>query len=205
MWPPILILLVRRRRLLASLLLLGLAVLVAHRIQLVLNGAGGDRVDFALDTRSDGIIVGCLLAILRRNGTWLVPVCRRLLLLVGPVTLVLVFLLQQGQRPFPLLLPVVVAAFGALVVLAAAQGLTAQALSCRPVVYLGSISYSLYLWHVPILFAFGHLGLHSRTIRGAIAVTVSITVAAISTRYVEAPFRHRRRQPAMPRAGFEPA
>jgi peptidoglycan/LPS O-acetylase OafA/YrhL len=203
-WPPILILLVRWRRLLAPLLLLVLAVLVAHRIELVLNDAGADRVDFALDTRSDGIIVGCILAIWRRNGDWLVPVCRRLLLVVGPVTVVLVFLLEQGRRPFPLLLPVVVAAFGALVVVAAAEGPTARALSNRPLVYLGSISYSLYLWHVPILFAFGHLSLHSRTLRGAIAVAISLALAAISTRYVEARFR-RRRQPAMPRAGFEPA
>ena len=98
----------------------------------------------------------------------------------------LVFRLHEGARLFHFLLPVVVGGFGALVVAAESGGVVARVLSLSPVVALGRISYSLYLWHVPILFALGP------KIGSALSVVVSVVVAAISTRYVEARFRRRR-------------
>ncbi len=55
-------------------------------------------------------------------------------------------------------------------------------------------SYSLYLWHLPVLVAFGIGGgdVHDRTL-ALPAVIVSVAVAWLSYRYVERPFLRTRR------------
>jgi peptidoglycan/LPS O-acetylase OafA/YrhL len=60
----------------------------------------------------------------------------------------------------------------------------------RPVQWLGDISYSLYLWHWPIFMFVPYLtGAPSPAWLMAILVAVSITVAGLSKRYIEDPFR----------------
>jgi len=67
-------------------------------------------------------------------------------------------------------------------------------LSSKPMVWIGLISYSLYLWHFPI-FAFLRLQEISLGHIGRIAVLLSSVVFAyLSYRYVEQPFRHRLRK-----------
>ena len=62
--------------------------------------------------------------------------------------------------------------------------------SLRPVAYLGDISYSLYLWHWPVtVFAVYILGRGAGPYSGAIIVGTSVVLGALSTRYVEKPFR----------------
>lgn len=78
------------------------------------------------------------------------------------------------------------------VMLAGAWGsrLVALLLTPRPVVFIGLISYSLYLWHWPILafirYFFGTLSIS----HGAMAVAAMLTLAILSYRYVELPARH---------------
>ncbi len=67
----------------------------------------------------------------------------------------------------------------------------------RPLVYLGTISYGLYLYHIPVRFAVeavfrtlgsGHSVDASRPLfRSIIELTVSITVASLSWRFIEKP------------------
>ena len=58
-------------------------------------------------------------------------------------------------------------------------------LELRPLRYLGRISYALYLWHLPLIVAFGW----------KVGVPLALVVAALSYRFVELPFL-RRRHPA---------
>ncbi|HWG75763.1 MAG TPA: acyltransferase [Steroidobacteraceae bacterium] len=65
-----------------------------------------------------------------------------------------------------------------------------KALSLRPVVFIGLISYSLYLWHVPILVLFGYRsGSPPTALRTAVLLLASVLVAVASWRFVEQPFR----------------
>jgi peptidoglycan/LPS O-acetylase OafA/YrhL len=83
------------------------------------------------------------------------------------------------------------------------QGFVARLLSWRPLVYVGSISYGLYLWHDPMMYYFKSAEWY---VRGAIAFVVAPVLAAGSYRYVEKPalLLKRRfepmRQAAMPSA-----
>jgi hypothetical protein len=65
-------------------------------------------------------------------------------------------------------------------------------LSTRPVVYVGLISYSLYLWHWPLLvFARALTVRPLSALETTLIVAASFALAHLSWRFVEAPFRTR--------------
>jgi peptidoglycan/LPS O-acetylase OafA/YrhL len=91
----------------------------------------------------------------------------------------------------------------ALVIHAGAGGrssLAGRVLSSPPVVFVGLISYSLYLWHWPLLLLAEYYAVRELTGAEAGAVLLlSTLVAAASWRFVERPFRGRRLLAARPR------
>ena len=82
-----------------------------------------------------------------------------------------------------------------LIILFAAHGSwTARLLSIRPLVGIGLVSYSLYLWHQP-LFAFARIYSPDRPSRALMLclALLSLALAYLSWRYVEKPFRRKQR------------
>jgi peptidoglycan/LPS O-acetylase OafA/YrhL len=176
LWPVLLLVLARARRPLYWVTAL-LLVLVAYRAALILDGASMHRLYRAPDTHCEGLVLGAGLAFLRQKG-----------FVAGE---------WAGKLGLALAIPPVVAGswhvglpvfeFGAVLLIAAAVGDTslAKALSIRPLVWVGTLSYSLYLWHSPVLWAF-HA--HNRLA----ALGLSFLLAWLSYRYIEVPFRRRR-------------
>ena len=68
-------------------------------------------------------------------------------------------------------------------------------LSLEPLVFVGLISYSLYLWHWPV-FAFGenYVGRPFTLAESLSLIAVSMAISAASWRYVEQPFRYSERR-----------
>lgn len=77
-----------------------------------------------------------------------------------------------------------------LLIAAAPNTIIGRLLSLRPVVFIGQISYSLYLWHWPVI-VFSEIWLFlSATMSVKIAqVLLSLVLATLSWRYIEIPFR----------------
>ena len=72
-----------------------------------------------------------------------------------------------------------------------------RALSWSAPVRVGQISYSLYLWHWPVIvFAQQRLGRDLAAGEALAALAVSFAMAVLSWRYVEQPVRHGKRLPA---------
>jgi peptidoglycan/LPS O-acetylase OafA/YrhL len=70
------------------------------------------------------------------------------------------------------------------------HNLVGDALSARPVVLVGLVSYSLYLWHWPALALSRYYAVRDLTpVETTIVVAVAAVVAVVSWRYVERPFR----------------
>jgi peptidoglycan/LPS O-acetylase OafA/YrhL len=96
------------------------------------------------------------------------------------------------QLPFPgpaALLPCIGAA---LVIYAAHPGRNfgGKILAARPFVFMGLISYSLYLWHWPIFVFATYIGLREPSGMPCILlIALSFMLATVSWRYVEQPFR----------------
>lgn len=94
---------------------------------------------------------------------------------------------------FPSLYTLAPTVGAALIVLFAVPGtLVARLLSLRPVVAVGLISYSAYLWHQPLL-AFSRLAGFWSDTAVALAIVATFGLAWLSWRFVERPFRDRRR------------
>lgn len=104
------------------------------------------------------------------------------------------FFVIDSRMPFPgkvTLLPVLGTAALIAGGSAARQGLVARLLSTRPLVAIGDRSYSLYLWHWPVV-VFTRVLLPGSVTWTALATVGSALPALLSYRYVEQPFRRNR-------------
>lgn len=120
---------------------------------------------------------------------------------LAPAGLVLVaagFAIPEGPLfPFPgALLPV---AGTALLIMAILGGTAPRALGSRPMVAVGLLSYSLYLWHWPVFVLFRWTtGLHTLKLQLA-ALAIAIALAIFSYLLVEKPLRASPRLARWPR------
>lgn len=68
--------------------------------------------------------------------------------------------------------------------------LAGRALALWPMRFVGLISYSLYLWHWPIIVFYKHLDARLDNVERAGLLAASLVAAAISWKFIEQPFRH---------------
>jgi len=191
-----------RRAGLAVVALGGLAELV--RLATVTFNAGGDaRWQYSLPSTFVFFTGGLLLAVVHtswagRRPSWLVGPARRsdAWLAVG----ILLWLIVVWRYNLDVLLvPAAFVVVGAAV-LPLQAGAGVRVLGWRPLALLGVASYSLYLWHFPLVV---HLGSqpwmpHHYLALLAVMVPLSIVVALVSYRLVEAPFLRLRRSWTVP-------
>jgi peptidoglycan/LPS O-acetylase OafA/YrhL len=169
---------------------------ISFLISLVLTSVAQPWAFFSLPARAWELGLGALLALGASRLAELPRIAGGILVAAGLVLVTLSGFVLQQSTPFPgtaALLPTVGAA---LVVAGGAAGagtIPVRLLTLAPMRYLGRISYSLYLWHWPILV------LPAAAIDGTLPliarlalVGVSISVATASQRWVEDPIRHGR-------------
>jgi peptidoglycan/LPS O-acetylase OafA/YrhL len=144
LWPAALLLGARRhpRLILLSLLIAS----VAWRAYLSRHGASFDRLYYSPDTDSDALIIGCLLAFWRVPDAW-----RHRLASIWPLWLLALsaaILYFSAAATFGVDL---VALLGALLIITTRSSSLGEFLSAKPLPFIGKISYSLYLWHLPLI------------------------------------------------------
>jgi peptidoglycan/LPS O-acetylase OafA/YrhL len=109
------------------------------------------------------------------------------------LALIASFFVSTPERfPMPGALLAVVATLGLIWSLHLREDLTRlhRLLGSKPLVAVGKISYSLYLWHWPVFVLFRWtLGLESPLLR-VLAVALAFALAILSYRFVENPLRH---------------
>lgn len=144
-------------------------------------------------TRFWELLLGCILALAPASGKVAPdPRLRNLCAVAGAGLILAAFLLLRSDRAFPgwwALLP----ALGATLVIFAGPGswINNKLLSVRGLVFVGLISYPLYLWHWP-LFAFSRiLGIASNSVILALTA-LSVILSWATWRCVETKIRRRR-------------
>jgi peptidoglycan/LPS O-acetylase OafA/YrhL len=113
---------------------------------------------------------------------------------LGLGLIVFAILVFDASTPFPSLYALAPVGGTALIILFGASGTwTARLLSLRPVVGIGLISYSIYLWHQP-LFAFARIySPHKPSQLSMLCLAaLSLALAYLTWRYIENPFRRMR-------------
>jgi len=189
-WPALIVLLTWRgggsRRLIAALLI---GVAASFALSMWLTDASPARAFYPLPTRVWQLGVGGLLALIGVMGT-----SRRAgaLAWAGLAAVAVAGVALTAEMPYPGLAALLPTA-GAIALLygGAAPGGPARLLAAAPLRFLGKISYSLYLWHWPLLVL--PIMFLERALTGVeivASVAVAIGVSWLSWRFVEQPFRY---------------
>lgn len=183
-----------RRRGLAWLML-GLMIISLLGSELLLRMQEIDANFYLIFSRAWELLAGAMLALARPEQWRVSAALRPWLALSGMLLIVAAILGLNHSTPFPglyALIPVLGACL--IIAFADANQAVGKLLASRAMVGIGLISYSLYLWHQP-LFAFLRLK-HVHTphpLLFALAIILAVLLAALSYRWVEQPFRDRKR------------
>lgn len=190
-FPPLFALLWRRTRRVV-LVALGFAFSASLALSVFGTARAPSATFYLLPTRAWELLAGALLATsgLRIHD----PRIREVLAWLGLVAIASSMIFYSKATPFPGLAAAIPVIGAALLILCNGEGsvVAKSLLTPRPVVYLGKISYALYLWHWPLL-AFGRYvydGEPPASIRAALCVT-SILLSILSYHLVENPIRRK--------------
>lgn len=181
--------------------LLALATILAFALSVIAVDWRPTAAFFLLPTRFWELGLGGLLALYEPHVAFFVarPLRRQVAGLSGAILILAPMVLYNEQTSFPGLtaLPPVLGAAAIIAVgfdVAPSDGWVTRLLSFRPFVFIGLISYSLYLVHLPIMVLARHAtgDLKLPTGLAALCVLASFVAAILSWRFVEGPFRSRR-------------
>jgi peptidoglycan/LPS O-acetylase OafA/YrhL len=148
---------------------------------------------YLLPTRAWELLVGVILALVLNYRTLALPKIAASIIVGGGLFFIVISYVFFGpfveNAPILAIVPVIGAT---LVILGGGtQNPVSRLLGARPLVGLGLISYSLYLWHYPLLafprVFFGTSGFGQELI----FVAISLTLASLTYFFIEAPFRRR--------------
>lgn len=202
-WPLILLTMLHfklRRGQIICLTICGIIIVAIHRNLLALDGVPIARVYAGTDARADALLVGCLVSML---VTWrMLPVTKVACLVYGSlafISLLVVEVYLTAHMPGNVGTPVAVFNFG-LTLFALSVGsiilllmikpprIALKLLEATPLVWLGKVSYSLYLWHLFAAVLALELAPKSPHLAAVLTVAIGLALAAASYYVVERPF-----------------
>lgn len=173
-----------------------------ERITLALLGAAVDRLYYGLDTHSDALLFGCLLSVIRIKSGFRWDCAPLEILAFMTFVLMAVFSNIESLHVYVWGLTLIAVSSTILTNAAANSGtVTEKVMSLSIFVWLGQRSYSLYLWHYPILVAIKRTRFFEE-IRGnedswsravslillAVGILVAVLISHLSYSYIERPF-----------------
>ena len=196
---PILLILLSKARNRGKVFVAVTAVLAMISVVLmgVLYSPDGDpsRVYYGTDTRAFSLLIGALAAIQKeyhiikvklRGKLWAVIGSISVLILIGMMMLISSyssFLYYGGQAIVSLLAAFVVYA------VTVSKSMLNKILGHNALKWIGDRSYSIYLWHYPIIILISG-GKKSAWWIMLIEIVLSVVLAEISYRFIETPIRH---------------
>jgi peptidoglycan/LPS O-acetylase OafA/YrhL len=187
LWPPVLLVLLRWRRAAVPWAAAAIALLSAA-LALALHRAGADwrRTYYAFDTRAVALLVGCAAAFLPPDS----PLARGLARVWPLPFLALAAVLVSVAIPdaiLPLGGYAGLALVGAWIIVAVQAGAPPAVLLRAPaMVFVGRISYGVYLWQSLLIGVCGYLGL-GRLAQAAVVIPATLALASASFFGLESP------------------
>ncbi len=161
---------------------------------------------YLLPARMWELLAGALLAIAGPAIAKAASGLRAALGWLGLLGIAVAAMAYSETTPFPgyaALLPVL----GTVAILVAGAGQTARygphrLLGLGPLQWIGGISYAIYLWHWPVLVLVQAHDPSGAPLHRFAAITLSVALAYLSTRFVENPIRFARFLAASPKRGL---
>jgi peptidoglycan/LPS O-acetylase OafA/YrhL len=209
-WTPILAYLlwkgISRRTLLISLIVAAAASMLTGAVNWYLTGAFQGPA-LGTHARAQGLLIGCILGLLYVWGRFPTKP-RSLFVCASAVVLSFTFLVTLRSDTALYTIGYLIIAIGAagLIVLAVSSRRVAALLSFKPLVWIGSLSYGLYLWHLLIYWYLSPLHVDlDPFIAHSLAFGLSFVAATASYYLVERYFLQLKKRIPSRAAAPEPA
>jgi peptidoglycan/LPS O-acetylase OafA/YrhL len=196
-WPLFVALLGRRRRLMVAVMVVLVVASAACMIWLY-SPSDPSQAYYHTFARAHELVIGALIAVpLISTAPWAARmrrIARRLLPLAAVGIAVAFATVVDNAAPYYFGVSLLFSMAVAVVILgieddpAAAAG---RALAWRPLVWVGTLSYGLYLWHWPLVVFARRQGLDGVPLWFAV-LTLTVAAAWLSARFVEEPIRRGR-------------
>lgn len=200
-WPVTLLMMlrhVRSRWLIVHIILVIAAASWGIRLYLHWNGASLERLYNGLDTRADALMIGCAIGVAYASGCMertarirLGPRILSVLAATSAVGLCWIFVVASWRAPVMYEFGfTAIAGLAAVVIIDAVVGDTGvmrRILVTKLLVWIGSISYGLYLWHYPVYRMLFWLKFDGLSV-ACIGTIGSFGLAILSYKIIEAPF-----------------
>jgi peptidoglycan/LPS O-acetylase OafA/YrhL len=185
-WPVVLVAATRRLR--GAIAGVALFVVIASPVwRAVLGADGSSAARFrGTDVNLDGLMVGCLLAVVLLRPSRSLEVAARWLWAPAAAFLVWRMTLTSGLGAFDHTAVCVAAGVVLARVVTQPAGRLSIALSWAPLAAAGRISYGLYLWHLPVTLALtGHIA--NKWVLTLAVTAVTVPAAVCSWLLIESP------------------
>lgn len=171
--------------------ILGFAILMSLTSSFYVTQIHFDTAFYSPFTRAWELLVGSVAAILlRQRFSISKPLVAELTAIIGLILIFFAYMNFDSATPFPgLYATIPVIGTFLLIIASSSTFYVMKILSLKPLVVLGLLSYSLYLWHQPI-FA---LARHQEVFEGNFAILglLTLVLSYVTYRYVESPFRNK--------------
>jgi peptidoglycan/LPS O-acetylase OafA/YrhL len=194
LWPVILLICFRTRHHLAFMLaMLGVAI-GSFILGSILFPTAPSFAYYMLPTRAGELLLGALAGVVMVKGLdeKLSPKLLGMMALIGGLLVAVSLVFLSESLPFPGLLAVLPTAGVTFLILAGrrrSDHFLRRFLTLKPLVWIGLISYSAYLWHWPLLsfyhYGYGEIG----PITGIVILLLTLILGWGSYRYIEQPAR----------------
>ncbi len=190
LWPLLLLFIFRARHFVTGAAIAALLSLLAAQALYKIAPA---FVFYMLPTRAGELLAGAIVASIvirgrdEKTGTAYLAAMG----LAGAALLAGSLAFIDEHQPFPGLLAITPVLGAALIILGGQRGgPVARWLAWKPMVWIGLVSYSAYLWHWPVLafYRYGHS--HIGLAAGTTIFILTFVLAWLSYRFVEQPARH---------------
>lgn len=198
LWPLVLPFLLRTRRPIVWLFAAFIAV-TAWRYYVTVTW-GWQQGYFSFDTRMSGILIGAIAALLplKMSRHAVIVACGALIIVVAAPFMpsVPARLAAEGVT-----LIVTLAELSAFVIVryAADHGTGSLLLASPPLVYIGRLSYGIYLWHWPVVFLLKDVHHQPWWISLSATVMFSFAMAVLCLKFVDMPIKRWRERAWAPR------
>jgi len=194
-WPLLVIVSARLLGLRRLWWVVAVVAIASFGLSIWLTGEAQPWAFFSLPTRAWELALGALAAIgvVTLPARWRTITATRIGL--GGLAIVAMSIVAiRPDMPFPGLVAAVPVVGALMIIVSGERGeaLGARLLAVRPMRWIGRISYSLYLWHWPILLLVPLLIGRNDPITMIVLVALCVVIADLSTRLIESPFRSRR-------------